>query len=93
LFNARINRVKEIPFYSNTKDDSHCVQAVFRLALEYFLPDQKFSWSRLDKITHKQVGKGTWWFPAVFEITALGLTFQYIEAFDYQSTIAKAKII
>lgn len=76
--------MKNVPFFSNTDDDTHCVQAVFRMALKYFLPKSDFSWQELDRMSKKQPAKGTWWFPMIAEFKKLGINSTYIEAFDYQ---------
>lgn len=74
----------EVPFYINTSDDSHCVQAVFKMALGHFMPNKQITWKQLDELSQKQPGKGTWWFPAVAKLNELGLKTKYIEQFDYQ---------
>ena len=78
-----MEEMKTVPFYSNTKDDTHCVQAVFRMALKHFLPTREYSWKELDRMTQKETGKGTWWFPAVPALKNEGLAIAYIESFDY----------
>jgi len=76
--------MREPPFYANTPDRTHCLQAGFRIMLKHFLPSQDFSWAKLDKMTHKVHGKGTWWFPMAAELQKLGLKTRIIEYFDYQ---------
>jgi hypothetical protein len=76
--------MKNVPFFANTADNTHCVQASFKIMLKYFLPKRDFSWEELDKLSHKTAGKGTWWFPMLLEIEKMGLKTKYIEHFDYQ---------
>lgn len=76
--------MKNVPFFANTADDTHCVQASFRIMLKYFLSERDFSWAELDKLSHKTAGKGTWWFPMLLELEKTGLKTKYIENFDYQ---------
>ena len=76
--------MKDVAFFANTADDTHCLQAAFRMMLKYFLPEQDFSWKELDKMSHKEPGKGTWWFPMLLEIEKIGLRTKYIEKFDYK---------
>lgn len=76
--------MKDIPFFPNTSDDTHCVQACFRMVLKYFLPAREFSWEELDHLTQKQEGKGTWWFPALKIFNDLGISSKLIGSFDYQ---------
>lgn len=77
--------MRQVPFYANTADDTHCVQAAFRSILKYYLPDLDFSFEQLDQISRKQPGKGTWWPPLLLELTKLGLTVKDIAPFDYRS--------
>ena len=74
----------QVSFYANTSDDSHCVQAAFRIMLKYFLPDQEFRYSELDRLTEKAGNQGTWWPPGLTSFTKMGLKVRAIEAFDYQ---------
>lgn len=73
---------QQVPFFSNTKDGTHCVQATFRSMLKHFLPSQEFSWEELDKLSKKEEGKGTWWFPLLLEIQKLGIEIIDISPFD-----------
>jgi hypothetical protein len=57
--------MRRVPFYANTNDDSHCVQAAFRIMLKYFLPDQEFGYRELDNLTAKVGNHGTWWPPGL----------------------------
>jgi hypothetical protein len=71
--------MKNVVFFANTADGTHCVQATFRMMLKYFLPELDFNWQKLDKMSHKSPGKGTWWFPMVLEMKKVGLKTKYIE--------------
>lgn len=75
--------MKQVPFFANTPDDTHCVQAAFRIILKYFLPERDFSFKKLDQMSRKQLGKGTWWPPLLLECTKLGLQVKDIAPFDY----------
>lgn len=75
----------EVPFFANTPDDTHCVQASFRIMLKYFMPERDFSYDQLDKMSQKQPGKGTWWPPLLLEIQKLGFLVKDIESFDYRA--------
>ncbi|HVS79251.1 MAG TPA: hypothetical protein VHD84_03125 [Candidatus Saccharimonadales bacterium] len=76
--------MKKVPFFANTHDDTHCVQAGFRIMLKYFLPERDFSYDQLDKMSQKQAGKGTWWPPILIELQKLGLDVVCIEGFGYK---------
>lgn len=54
------------------------------MVLKYFLPERDFSFKQLDKMSHKQPGKGTWWPPMLIELQNLGLAVKCLEAFDYE---------
>ena len=53
------------------------------MALKYFLPNKKYSWIELNKMTIKEPGRGTWCFPALAALKSEGLNILYIENFDY----------
>ena len=72
----------DIPFYPNP-DETHCVQAVFRMVLKYFTW-KEYSWEELDRMSHKVKDKGTWLFPALIEFAKLGIEIENVESFNYQ---------
>jgi hypothetical protein len=76
--------MKKVPFFANTPDDTHCVQASFSIMLKYFLPERDFSYGQLDEMSQKQPGKGTWWPPMLMELVDMGLNVKCIEGFDYR---------
>lgn len=43
--------MKKVPFYPNTPDQTHCVQAGIKIVLKSFLPDRDFSMEELEKLT------------------------------------------
>jgi len=73
----------DVPFFSNTPDDTHCVQAALRMVLKYFLPERDFSWEELDKATAKVEGKWTWTMAGLVWMKGLGFMVKDIEDFDY----------
>jgi hypothetical protein len=75
--------MEKVPFFANTPDDTHCVQAAFKMILKYFMPERDFSFDELDKMSRKQVGKGTWWAGLLLELSKLDITVKDIEPFDY----------
>jgi hypothetical protein len=77
--------MNEVPFFANTVDDIHCVQACFKIILKYFLPDRDFSYLQLDRMSQRQPRKGTWWPPMLLELQKLGLKVKCIEGFNYQA--------
>ncbi|HET7827350.1 MAG TPA: hypothetical protein VFK97_00585, partial [Candidatus Saccharimonadales bacterium] len=76
--------MKPVPFFANTPDGTHCVQAAFRSMLKYFWPERDFSYDQLDEMSRKLPGKGTWWPALLLELAKLGIDVMDIEPFDYQ---------
>jgi hypothetical protein len=68
-----MKKTKEVPFYPNTGDGMHYVQACIRIMLKYFFPEKEYTWEELDKFTYKYEGRGTWWFPFVLKFKDMGL--------------------
>jgi len=78
---------KEIPFYSNTPDDTHCFQAAVKMILKYFWPEEEYSWEELDQKTAKVEGLWTWPMAGLIWLKEKGLEVIDIEAFDYPKFI------
>ena len=83
---------KEVPFFANTEDGTHCVQASFRIILKYFLPERDFTWTELDELSKKEKGKGTWWFPFLAEIQKLGLDIIDVSRFDLKKFYKEGEV-
>lgn len=83
--------MKKVPFFANTADDTHCVQAAFKMMLKYFLPERDFSFAELDRMSRRTAGKGTWWPPMLLALQALGLEARCIEGFDYEMFYKEGK--
>lgn len=73
-----------VPFYANT-DNSHCFQACFKMALEYFKPDQAFTFEELDVLSDKPPGMPTWPTTMLVRLKEMGLTVKMIEGFDFRA--------
>jgi hypothetical protein len=76
-----------IPFYSNTSDDTHCFQAVLKMVIDNYDPQIKFSWKDLDKISDKQNNKWTWPISGYIWLKENNYDIQIIEPFDYKKFI------
>lgn len=74
----------KIPFFPNTGDGTHCLQAVLMMALGYFFPDRKYTYEELDRISGKLPGKWTWPTRAMLWCFKEGLEVGLIEEFDYK---------
>lgn len=66
----------DVPFFPNTSDDSHCVQASYKMILNYFQPDKDYSFDELDTVTGKLPHGGTW--------AALGHIWMVKQGFDIE---------
>jgi hypothetical protein len=75
--------MQKVPFFANTPDDTHCVQAAFKMMLKYFMPERDFSFNQLDKLSRKEPSKGTWWLPLLLELSKLEISVKDIEPFNY----------
>ncbi|MGH7775102.1 MAG: C39 family peptidase [Candidatus Binatia bacterium] len=80
---------KEVPFYSNTSDDTHCFQAALRMVMKFFWPAREFSWDELDKITAKVQGLWTWPMAGMLWLKEQGMEVKNIEVADYQEFIRR----
>lgn len=76
--------MREIPFYANTRDNTHCVQAGLKSVLKFFFPREQFSFRKLDRISAHAKGKWTWnsaWMLYLarrgFEVIDIGGGFRY----------------
>lgn len=72
-----------VPHFSNTSDDTHCLQAAYKMVLKYFLPEQDFTWEELDIATNKQKDKWTWDMAGLVWLVRKGFNVTFIEDFDY----------
>lgn len=74
----------DLPFFQNTKDDLHCVQAVLKSVLKYYFPQENYSFKKLDEITAHKKGKWTWKNAMIFFLASRGLEVVEIVDFDSQ---------
>lgn len=74
----------KIPFYSNTPDNIHCVQASMKMVQEYFQPELKLSFDEWDKITCHKPGLWTWTMAGLMWFKKKGYEVIDIEYFDYK---------
>ncbi len=76
-----------VPFYSNTADDTHCYQAALKMVLKYFLPDKKYSWKALEKLTAKVDGLWTWPTQGLINLHNTGFNIVDIDDFNIEEFI------
>ena len=72
-----------IPFYSNTPDNTHCFQAAVKMLAKYFWPKEEYSWEQLDRLTAKAKDLWTWPMAGVLWLQTRGIEVIDIETFDY----------
>lgn len=77
----------QVPFYSNTSDNTHCFQASLRMILKYFQQTKEFSWAELEKISGKKEGLWTWPTAALIWMKKQGYEVIDIEMFDYHEFV------
>lgn len=75
--------MKKVPFYSNTKDNTHCFQAVLKMILKYYHPNKDYTWEELDEMSGKKQGLWTWPQHSYVAMEKLGFQIKVISAFDY----------
>lgn len=74
--------MKKVPFYPNTPDQTHCVQAGIKIVLKYFLPERDFSMEELEKLTSYIKGKGTWNTAAFINLHKMGFDVVDMDVLD-----------
>ena len=74
----------QVPFYSNTTDDTHCYQAALRMVLKYFLKDRDFTLIELETMTAKVSGLWTWPTAGMLWMKENGFDVIDMEVFDYR---------
>jgi hypothetical protein len=72
-----------IPFYPNSKDNSHCYQAVLKMVLKYYYPKETYSFDRLNAATNHRTGLWTWNSAGLMYLATRGSEVLNIENFDY----------
>lgn len=77
--------MRKVPFYSNTKDNTHCFQACIKIVLKYYFPSEKYSYHQLDKITGKKKNKWTWPMTGILYLCSRGLELVHINKFNYSA--------
>lgn len=80
-----------IPFYGNTADNTHCLQASLKMILEHFKPDQILSFEDMDIISAKVEDLWTWQFASTVWMQEQGFEVVDIEVFDFPKFIEKGE--
>jgi hypothetical protein len=83
--------MKKIPFYSNLKDNNHCLQACLKMVFKYYFPKENYSYSKLDKITKHKKGMWTWQGASLLALADRGFDVVNIENLDYKKFSKKGE--
>jgi len=73
----------DLKFFPNTKDNTHCVQAVLMSIFKKVYPEKNFSYKQLDVITGKKSDKFTSMPSVMLGLESMGLTVKMISNIDY----------
>lgn len=76
--------MKKIPFYSNLKDNNHCIQACLKMVIKYYFPAKNYSFKELDKMSKHKKGMWTWQGASLLALADMGLEVVNIENIDYK---------
>lgn len=79
-----LKKIMNIPFYSNTKDNTHCFQACLKMILKFNFPEKNFSFAELDRVTAHQKGKWTWDIAGMLFMSKIGFDVVNWDIFDYK---------
>jgi hypothetical protein len=79
----------DIPFYSNTEDNTHCWQACLKMVLKVAFPEKDFTWEELEQYTGKSPGMATWPMASLVWMQRLGFDVKSIENFDYSKFLER----
>jgi len=74
----------DVPFYPNTKDDTHCYQACVKMALKRIYPKRNFTYKKLERLFNKPKDKYSWVPSAAINLNKMGLKTKLIATFDYR---------
>lgn len=73
---------KQLGFFANSDDNTHCEQAVLKMIINFYEPNRKLSFDDLDKITEKRPGMYTWPHAGVIWLKSNGYEVKSKEGFD-----------
>jgi hypothetical protein len=78
-----MSQATKVPFYANRTDDSSCMLAAIRSALEYFT-GEAYSWDRMEEITGYTPHKSAWTVKVWAYLATHGFDMRMVEGFDYR---------
>ncbi|MEX0918742.1 MAG: hypothetical protein WDZ85_02125 [Candidatus Paceibacterota bacterium] len=80
-----------IPFYKNTKDDTRCLPACWRMVLKYYLPNKNYPYHILDPLIGHKPKQWTWQSQGLLYLANLGFEVVNIENLDYKKFVRQGK--
>ncbi|MBI4224037.1 MAG: hypothetical protein HY609_03825, partial [Deltaproteobacteria bacterium] len=82
--------MKNVPFFANLSDGTHCYQAALKMVLTYFT-GKEWSFDALDLLTGKLKDKWTWPTASLIWLTENGFAVKLVEKFSYRDFAARGK--
>lgn len=82
--------MKNVPFFPNHPDGTHCYQAALKMVLTYFT-NREWSYTELIQITGKLEGKWTWPTTSLLWLLDHGYDVRLIEEFSYEEFAQRGK--
>lgn len=82
--------MKVVPFYPNSPDNLHCLQACIKSVTQYYFPDKHFSDKEIDVFTCFESG-WSWIIAAVNWLDELGLQIKLYSPFPYDQLILEGE--
>lgn len=83
--------LRQVPFISNTPDDTHCLQAAYMSIAKYFDPEFSIEMDEWSEITGYEEGLGTWGNAGLVWFKENGYDVRHYELFDYEEFIKRPK--
>jgi len=80
-----MNNHTSVSFYSNTKDKTHCFQAVMKMICKYYFPNVDYSWEQMNKITQKKEGLWTWPMAGYVWLASKNVLIESMSIFDFRA--------
>ena len=83
--------INDVPFVSNTPDDTHCLQAAYMSVVKYFDPKFDISMGEWANLTGYEEGLGTWANAGLVWFSEHGYEVKHYELFYFEEFIKNPK--
>ncbi|MFZ2126206.1 MAG: hypothetical protein WAV04_01725 [Candidatus Microsaccharimonas sp.] len=84
-------KLRNVPFVSNTPDDTHCLQAAYMSIAMYFDPNFSINMEEWSRLTGYEEGKGTWANAGLVWFRENGYDVKHYELFDFNEFMKHPK--